>query len=522
MRTSPHAFRIILLAALAILFPTGSSAQRIIDAVQRNDLSALRQMLQANPGSAGAGGTDGATPLHWAAKLGRLQMIELLLSYRADVNARQPGGWTPLHSSAAANQVGAMKLLYDHGADVRATTEAGNAPIHEAAQFDATNVIDFLQSVGVDIDTPNGEGNSPLAVAAAYGRMATGQFLVAAGASLSHQNRAVKTALQEAVRSGKTDFAKMLTEYQLALDERAERDIARKTSGLNLRPEYGAWADPKAVTKTVYTTDFSTEAPGPEWTNTPLGPNIGQLRISTTPIGGRRFLGDFGNQAILLTLSDLPEHTEISLSFDLFMIRSMDGNMMDGGPDIWTLAITDGPTLLQTTFQNHCPETNTRSASLKLQAYPGEYPGDHNTPYSGASERNSLGYKFRWREQEFPLDAVYKLRYTFAHDGRGTQIRFAAKNLEPLDNESWGIANVRVAVGVTPAPSAAPPTPHAAAIRTTSKTRAPVTTPRRPTVARRHATQRAKKAAVRKAKPTRAPSKSPVKRLHDKKQAPAP
>src|SRR6185369_2864418 len=93
-----------------------------------------------------------------------------------------------------------------------------------------------------------------------------------------------------------------------------------------------------------------------------------------TPIGARRFLGDFGNQAVLLNLSDLPEHKEITLSFDLFIIRSMDGNVYIVGPDLWSLGVVDGPTLIQTTFSN----ANIAAwPHLKTQAYPGEYPGDH-------------------------------------------------------------------------------------------------------------------------------------------------
>jgi len=56
-------------------------------------------------------------------------------------------------------------------------------------------------------------------------------ILIAAGADLQIKNKFEKTALDEAVRSGKADFAKLLKEYQQALEERTARDIARKNSG---------------------------------------------------------------------------------------------------------------------------------------------------------------------------------------------------------------------------------------------------------------------------------------------------
>ena len=39
---------------------------------------------------------DGYTPLHWAAKVGKLETVEALLKAGAKVKARDEGGWTPL------------------------------------------------------------------------------------------------------------------------------------------------------------------------------------------------------------------------------------------------------------------------------------------------------------------------------------------------------------------------------------------------------------------------------------------
>jgi len=72
--------------------------------------------------------------------------------------------------------------------------------------------------------------------------------------------------------------------------------------------------------------------------------------------------GEFGNQAVLLNLTSLPEHNEIAITFDLFIIRTMDGNdsRWEAGPDIWSLGIVDGPTLIQTHFPTVNVDTDPR------------------------------------------------------------------------------------------------------------------------------------------------------------------
>ena len=81
---------------------------------------------------------------------------------------------------------------------------------------------------------------------------------------------------------------------------------------------------------------------GSEWSDT---------STDTTPEGARGFLGQFSNGDVTLTLDDLPSHTEITVSFNLFLIRTWDGN--DDSPDIWELSVAGGSTLLITTFSNN-------------------------------------------------------------------------------------------------------------------------------------------------------------------------
>jgi len=165
---------------------------------------------------------------------------------------------------------------------------------------------------------------------------------------------------------------------------------------------------------------------GSEWSN---------ASTDLTPTS-RRFLGQFGNQTVSLTLSCLPVHTHVGVAFDLFVIRSWDGNL-SSGPDIWELNATGGTLLSHTTFANW---------NAKRQAYPGTYPGGDYVDHTGATEINTLGYTY----SNSPMDAVYHLNYLFPHASASLTLNFLASGLQALVDESWGIDNIEVTVKTFP------------------------------------------------------------------------
>jgi hypothetical protein len=112
----------------------------------------------------------------------------------------------------------------------------------------------------------------------------------------------------------------------------------------------------------------------------------------------------------------------------------MDGNSMDFGPDIWNLQVESGPTLINTTFNNHYDFT---------QAYPDEYPGESHPAGTGAAETGTLGYY--WPHGSFH-DAVYSLTFRFPHRAETVVFRFSGNGLQSLGDESWGIDNLLVRI----------------------------------------------------------------------------
>lgn len=128
----------------------------------------------------------GYTALHWAAhcsyidrrygppidpkkvrvRLGdpfrdRVNAIQTLLLFGADVHAVDSRGCAPLHH-AAWGLVDVIKVLITHGADVECRDDEGETPLHRASFFASIECVDALIASGADCNALCGAGANPL------------------------------------------------------------------------------------------------------------------------------------------------------------------------------------------------------------------------------------------------------------------------------------------------------------------------------------------------------------------------
>ena len=181
---------------------------------------------------------------------------------------------------------------------------------------------------------------------------------------------------------------------------------------------------------TVYEADFE-GAVGAEWSST---------TTDATPTGNRRFLGQFGNDAVTLTIpaAAIPAGTTVfKLDFDLFVIRTWDGNHngSGSGPDRWSLSV-NGQSLLDTSFSNNHP-----NSGLAGQAFPSQFGGGQFAPHTGAAEINTLGFTFPGVDV---MDSVYHLEPTIPYSGGDLALTFTGLLTTPGEDESWGLDNVQL------------------------------------------------------------------------------
>ena len=188
-------------------------------------------------------------------------------------------------------------------------------------------------------------------------------------------------------------------------------------------PEPSTLCDEFELTKVIYFNDFEGTV-GSEWT----------LPATVASPNGKKFLGVLQNVTNLLTVDSIPQHTQLILEFELYIIGSWNGNAEDpsaGEPDVIEISVMGGQSLKKTTFSNK-PRDN--------QAFPGDFPGGSFQFASGAFAQNGLGFP---PGPDFIGDAVYRLRFTFDHTAASVTLKFDSAHFTTND-ERWGIDNIRV------------------------------------------------------------------------------
>jgi len=146
----------------------------LAQAAVRNDVAALRQLLDAGHKADEAGGSW--TALIWASRSGSIEAINLLLDSGADVNLPGPTGddWdaTPLQHAILERQPAAVRLLLDRGADPnRVPGPGGLTPLVLAAGDTDPTILKLLLAHGADPTVEDENGATPLSRAISAGTL---------------------------------------------------------------------------------------------------------------------------------------------------------------------------------------------------------------------------------------------------------------------------------------------------------------------------------------------------------------
>ena len=157
-------------------------------------------------------GSHFVTPLIIAAHNGHLKSVKILLSYKADIEARGTlkigdevsEGCTPLWGAAAADHLDVVKLLLEQNADVESKTSTGSTPLRVAAHEGHLDIVRCLVERGADVNARNDckEESTPLVVACSRGLFSANEIFSVADTYLIQKCKVGRTALHDAVERG--------------------------------------------------------------------------------------------------------------------------------------------------------------------------------------------------------------------------------------------------------------------------------------------------------------------------------
>ena len=121
---------------------------------------------------------DSASPLLWAAFLGRMNVMKELVNKGADMDTKGKNVDSPLHNASYNGHLDVVKLLVENKADVNAKGKNDKTPLHWASQNGRLIVVKFLVDNKADINAKDNNGDTPLHYASWKGQLYIVKFLV--------------------------------------------------------------------------------------------------------------------------------------------------------------------------------------------------------------------------------------------------------------------------------------------------------------------------------------------------------
>ncbi len=158
------------------------------------------------------------TPLHYATRSGRVDVVKLLLKHGADPNAQDDFGNTSLHLATRYSTdevLCIIESLLSYGANPDAQDWPGNTPLHNVLENPfvgraiAELSIDYVKNVNVK----NNKGHTPLHLAVEEGYARVVELLLLRGADPNARDKDGRTPLMIATEQcgGRLRIAELLS-----------------------------------------------------------------------------------------------------------------------------------------------------------------------------------------------------------------------------------------------------------------------------------------------------------------------
>lgn len=244
---------------------TTELAESVGEAFLVNKLKSLKNGIQGVDINEPNSKDEGLTALHYGCTLGNLEIIQVLLDSKANINAKDEHGWTPLHEAAYKGHKQVVTILLDAGADVNAEDKDGITALHLATKFSYNEIglillkngakvnvkskiagwtplhyaavrehskimLEALLTHGADVNLQNKHGQNPFDLALFNGSPQEILLtLLKNGTKVDRKDEYGRTSLHLAVTRGDRDDKIILDLLSKGLDVNARDNRERKT-----------------------------------------------------------------------------------------------------------------------------------------------------------------------------------------------------------------------------------------------------------------------------------------------------
>ncbi|RAQ99714.1 ankyrin repeat domain containing protein [Stemphylium lycopersici] len=145
----------------------GSGWTPLMMACSRKDAEQIVDLLLSKDADVNAKNSSGQTALHFCASKVNLDIARTLLSQKPPASARvkDKRGQLPLHRAAAVGSVPMMKALLDAKSPLNATDMDGMTALHHAMSEGHGDAALLLLTLGAEFDKQDSDGHVPLDLA---------------------------------------------------------------------------------------------------------------------------------------------------------------------------------------------------------------------------------------------------------------------------------------------------------------------------------------------------------------------
>ncbi|PIN08753.1 26S proteasome regulatory complex, subunit PSMD10 [Handroanthus impetiginosus] len=186
-------------------------------AAKLGKLEVLKVLMEAMPQLLATVDQSNATPLHTAAAQGHVEVVNFLLERNSSLaTIARNNGKTALHASARNGHFEVVRALLRKEQGIAAWSDKkGQTALHMAVKGNSTKVVDeLIASDDASLTMVDGKGNTPLHIATRKGRLQIVQTILKhEGINKEAINKLGETAFDTAEKAGHSEISAVLREH---------------------------------------------------------------------------------------------------------------------------------------------------------------------------------------------------------------------------------------------------------------------------------------------------------------------
>ncbi|KAE8588757.1 hypothetical protein XENTR_v10022726 [Xenopus tropicalis] len=185
--------------------------QKLFEAVEKGDAKKVSSLLSKRFLRPTTPSPRGISSFHLAAARGLTDILNIIISYKVEVNAKSDEGCTALHLAASHCHPECVKLLLQRGAHEDSIDFHSRTPLHCAAASGCVSSARYLcDAEDCFLDAADDDSRTPLMTAAIRNHPTVCALLLERGAQIDLHDKDAKTALMLACERSNIQAAEVL------------------------------------------------------------------------------------------------------------------------------------------------------------------------------------------------------------------------------------------------------------------------------------------------------------------------